>query len=141
MQESCVARRQSLIKTKFKEEGKIGGKSREEGDLPSCTSPPPGPLIKTLSMASSVPVLAGLTQWRGRGARPLFLDQNEARRAEKNFLRPPPPYLRVWMTVPPPYLKVWVHYCDCTKSCLYSFFFLASCDDDLCVKLQSPVLN
>ena len=40
MQESCVARRQSLIKTKFKEEGKIGGKSREEGDLPSCTSAP-----------------------------------------------------------------------------------------------------
>ena len=65
MQESCVARRQSSIETKFKEEGKIGGKRREEGDLPSCTSPPPpGPLIKTLSMASSVSVLAGLTQWR-----------------------------------------------------------------------------
>ena len=107
----------------------------------------PSPLIRTLSMASSVSVLAGLTQWRGRGARPLFLDQNEARRAEKNFFRPPPPYLRVWLTVRPPppphppYLKVWVHYCDCTKSCLYSFLFLASCDDDLCVKLESPVLN
>ena len=35
---------------------------------------------------------------RGPGGRPpLFLDQNEARRAEKIFWRPPP-YLRVWMT-------------------------------------------
>ena len=46
-------------------------------------------------------------QWRiqGRGpgsqALPLFLNQTEARRAEKNFLRPPSPYLRVWMTAPP----------------------------------------
>ena len=32
----------------------------------------------------------------------LFLDQTEARSAEKSFLRPPlPPYLRVWMTAPP----------------------------------------
>ena len=38
-----------------------------------------------------------------RGGRPhLFLDQNKARRAEKIFSGdPPPPYLRVWMTVPP----------------------------------------
>ena len=29
-------------------------------------------------------------------------DQNEARRAKKKFfLRPGPPYLRVWMTAPP----------------------------------------
>ena len=53
------------------------------------------------------------TQWRiqGRGpggAPPLFLDQTEARRAENCFWRPPPPYLRVWMTAPPPYLKVWI---------------------------------
>ena len=35
----------------------------------------------------------------GGGARPpLFLDQTEAR---KNVFRPPPPYLRVWMTPPP----------------------------------------
>ena len=37
---------------------------------------------------------------------PLFLDQTEARRAERNFLRDPAPaYLRVWMTglpTPPP---------------------------------------
>ena len=34
---------------------------------------------------------------------PLFLDQNEARRAEKNFCETGlPPYLRVWMTAPPP---------------------------------------
>ena len=36
---------------------------------------------------------------------PLFLDQTEARRAEKKNLRPhphpPPPYLRVWMTASP----------------------------------------
>ena len=33
----------------------------------------------------------------------LFLDQNEARRAEKIFWEtaPPLPYLRVWMTAPP----------------------------------------
>lgn len=45
---------------------------------------------------------------------PLFLDQTEARRAEKIFFKtaPPPlptptptPYLRVWMN---PYLKVWI---------------------------------
>ena len=36
----------------------------------------------------------------GRGQPPLFLDQNEARRAENNFLETPPPYLRVWMTGP-----------------------------------------
>ena len=34
---------------------------------------------------------------------PLFLDQTEARRADKKFLEtfPTPPYLRVWMTRPP----------------------------------------
>ena len=38
---------------------------------------------------------------------PLFLDQTEARRAEKNFFGDPPPYLRVWMTpLPPSFLKV-----------------------------------
>ena len=45
---------------------------------------------------------------------PLFLDQTEARRAEKSFLRPPPPrppYLRVCMTGPPsPYLKIWIRH-------------------------------
>lgn len=52
-------------------------------------------------------------QWRiqgkGRDAPLLFLDQTEAGRAEKKFFgdRPPPSYLRVWMTAPPPYLKVW----------------------------------
>ena len=39
---------------------------------------------------------------------PFFFDQNEARRAEKNFFGdrprphpPTPPYLRLWMTAPP----------------------------------------
>ena len=37
---------------------------------------------------------------------PLFLDQNNARRAEKNFFEATPsPYLRVWITVPPPTLS------------------------------------
>ena len=44
---------------------------------------------------------------------PLFLDQTEARRAEKNFFKTAPPlptptptpYLRVWMN---PYLKIWI---------------------------------
>lgn len=43
--------------------------------------------------------------------RPLILDQSEARRAEKTFfLRPPPPYLTVWMTGLPPYLMVWIRH-------------------------------
>ena len=59
-------------------------------------------------------------QWRIQGKGPggpppLLLDENEAGRAEKNFLEaapPPPPYLRVWMTAPPPapYLEVWIHH-------------------------------
>ena len=51
-------------------------------------------------------------QWRSQGRgrvahpqyTPLFLDQTEARRAEKTFFGecppPAPPYLRVWMTTP-----------------------------------------
>ena len=39
-----------------------------------------------------------------RGGPPLFLDQTETHRAEKNFLghAPPPPL---------PYLKGWIHHC------------------------------
>ena len=56
---------------------------------------------------------------RGPGSPPpptLFLDQNEARRAEKIFFfeTGPRPYLRFWMTSPtphPPYLKVWIRQC------------------------------
>ena len=49
---------------------------------------------------------------RGPASTPLFLDQNEARIAEKNFESgPPPPYLRVWMRAPPPpYLVVWIRH-------------------------------
>ena len=46
-------------------------------------------------------------QWRiqGRGPPPpLFLDKTEARRAEKTFLRPPPP------SPSPTYLKVWIRH-------------------------------
>ena len=43
---------------------------------------------------------------RGTRVPLLFLDQTEARRAEKSFWRPPPsPYLRVWMTTPPPLIS------------------------------------
>ena len=38
---------------------------------------------------------------RGPAPTPLFLDQNEARIAEKNLESGPPSYLRVWMTAPP----------------------------------------
>ena len=46
---------------------------------------------------------------------PLFLNQTEARRAEKQiFGGRAPPYLRVWMTAPTPrlsaYLKVWIRH-------------------------------
>ena len=48
-------------------------------------------------------VNSGGSRGGARGARPpLFFDQNETRRSEKNFLEtPPPPYLRIWMTAPP----------------------------------------
>ena len=43
---------------------------------------------------------------------PLILDETEARRAEKNFLRDRAlPYVRVWMTRPPTSLKVWIWHC------------------------------
>ena len=67
----------------------------------------------------------GQIQWQiqGRGQRGLgphvFLDQTDARRAEKKvFLKPtatpppPPPshhYVTVWMMGPPLYLEVWIH--------------------------------
>ena len=37
---------------------------------------------------------------RGPAPTPLFLDQNEARRADKNNFESAPPYLRVWMNPP-----------------------------------------
>ena len=43
---------------------------------------------------------------RGGARPPLFLDQTEARRAEKNcFWDRSPHYLRVWLTAPPPPLS------------------------------------
>ena len=58
--------------------------------------------------------------WGGPGPHTLFFFRNEAGRAEKIYFgdrRPPPPYLRVWMTTPPPlYLMVWI--CHCSLQCL-----------------------
>ena len=54
---------------------------------------------------------------------PLFLDQNEARKAEKNFFfeAAPPAYLRVLITAPPaPYLKVWICHCSAPIHCAES---------------------
>ena len=51
----------------------------------------------------------------GEPSPPLFLDQTETWKAEKIFLRPAAPYLRVWMTAPPPHLYWKVHIRHCTK--------------------------
>lgn len=49
------------------------------------------------------PDSTGRSRGRAQGPPPpLFLDQNEAKRAEKYFWRPPPP------PNPPPYLEVWI---------------------------------
>ena len=62
-----------------------------------------------------------------RGVRPpLFLDQTQVRRAEKNsYKTQPPPYLRIWMTVPPRNLKVWIRYCIESGNSLGKTQFLA----------------
>ena len=57
-----------------------------------------------------------MMQWRFRGGGPLFLDQNESRRAGKKIggggggERPPTPR--------PPDLKVWIRHCDVLFNCL-----------------------
>ena len=52
---------------------------------------------------ANFPEISGGARGEAEGTgSPLFLDQTEARRAEKSFLRPPPPYLRVCTTGPPP---------------------------------------
>ena len=49
---------------------------------------------------------------------PLFLDQTEARRAEKIFLTPvPPPLLSKGLDDrPPSYLKIWIRHCVATEA-------------------------
>ena len=49
---------------------------------------------------------------RSRGGHPLFLDQTEARRAEKNFIWDRPPPLSQGLDDRPstPYLKVWIRH-------------------------------
>ena len=52
---------------------------------------------------------------RGTRTPSLFLDQTEARRAEKNFRRPsPPPHFNAgsgWPAPTPLYLKIWIRHC------------------------------
>ena len=56
-------------------------------------------------------IVSGGSRGGARGARPpLFLDQTEARRTEKNFFEPPPPLSHGLDTPPPPYLKVWIRH-------------------------------
>ena len=53
-------------------------------------------------IASQLPV-GDPEEGPGEPSPPLFLDQTEAQRVEKKFLRPAlHPYLMVWMTAPPP---------------------------------------
>ena len=55
-------------------------------------------------------IVSGGSRGGARGARPpLFLDQTEARRTEKNVFDPP---LISWAGYPPPptYLKVWIRH-------------------------------
>ena len=47
----------------------------------------------------------------GRLGPPLFLDQTEARRAEKNLFGDCPPLFQGLDDRAPPYLKVWIRYC------------------------------
>ena len=50
-------------------------------------------------------------QGKGVPGSPLFLDQTEARRAEKRkFHTGLSLYLKIWMTGPPPYLTVWIRH-------------------------------
>ena len=46
---------------------------------------------------------------RGPAPTPLFLDQNEARRADKKNFESAPPLSQGLDEPPPPYLKVWIH--------------------------------
>ena len=52
----------------------------------------------------AIVLISGRSRGGTRGVRPpLFFDQTEAQRAEKNFYKTrPPPYLRIWMTAPLP---------------------------------------
>ena len=67
-----------------------------------CSCGSTSTLVPTLPISE---VCSGRSRGGAQGGRPpLFSDENEAWRAENIyfFRLPPPPYLRVWMTVPPP---------------------------------------
>ena len=86
--------------------------------------------MKTEDKSAPIKSITQCQQWRisggAWGARtpPSFLDQTEARRAEKKifFDTGQPPYLRVWMTArpPPSYLKVWIRHRLASFSLLYA---------------------
>ena len=56
--------------------------------------------------------VADLGEVPGELGPPLFLDQTQARRAEKNLFEDrPPPLFQGLDDRAPPYLKVWIHHC------------------------------
>ena len=73
--------------------------------------------MDTLGIRKGLLLIEVYVHWQIQGRGPggpvppplLFLNQTDARRAEKMFGGGPgPPYLRVWMTAPTFYLKVWI---------------------------------
>ena len=85
-------------------------------------------------MIGNTPV-ADPGEWPGGRRPPLFLDQIEARRAEKNFAGDrSSPYLRVWMTAPPPPLSQGL------DPALHTVLFSPSGRDILCLShVPKPV--
>ena len=104
-------------------------------------------ILKDLWQQSS-----GGSRGGGPGARPpLFLEQNEAQRAEKNFLETGPPVTSEsgWPPPPPPpHLKVWIRHCSLITEGSVGFWppvlvSSGSADKSACstVKLQKSVFN
>ena len=68
--------------------------------------------------------LSGGSRGGARGAQPppLFLDQNEAQRAEKNFFEAGvPPLPQGLDDRPPPYLRVWIRQWDFLFPSVFDF--------------------
>ena len=91
----------TLFETKIPKKHTLAGRT---SPLSPYKGVPPGGLT-CLSCSRRLSHPSGRSRGGARGVPgpALFCDQTEARRAEKKFWGdPPPPYLKVWMTVPPP---------------------------------------